>query len=261
MRTGERLLDVTSWPLGARGDRTVVLFSDVTTQHERLSELTSFAGVVAHDLRSPLSSLHGWLEMATETLAGPDPSRVGEFVERAQVSSLRMQRVIEDWLTYTVQRDGLLTRSDVPLTGLVEEIVASYGSSDAGRTPSFVVNADHTVDADPVLTTQLLANLIGNAVKYSAEGDRPRVEIRSFLDTEDGFVRVEVTDDGIGLPPGEEERVFEEFHRASAHRDAYSGTGLGLSLCRRIVTRHGGSIHARNNPSRGTTFSFTLPAA
>jgi signal transduction histidine kinase len=98
-------------------------------------------------------------------------------------------------------------------------------------------------------------------VKYCPEGERPRVEIRSFLDAEQGFVRVEVSDRGIGLPPGEEEKVFEEFHRAAAHRGSFSGTGLGLSLCRRIVNRHGGSIFARNNPDRGATFSFTLPAA
>ena len=74
-------------------------------------------------------------------------------------------------------------------------------------------------------------------------------------------MRIEVSDRGIGLPSGEEDRIFEEFHRAAAHADAYSGTGLGLSLCRRIVNRHGGSITARNNPGAGATFSFTLPAA
>jgi signal transduction histidine kinase len=98
-------------------------------------------------------------------------------------------------------------------------------------------------------------------VKYTPDGVRPHVSIRSVPDTEEGFVRVEVTDSGVGLPEGEEERVFEEFHRAAEHADAFAGTGLGLSLCRRIVNRHGGSIWARNNPDRGATFSFTLPAA
>jgi signal transduction histidine kinase len=259
LRTGDRLLDVTSWPLGDRGGRTVVLFSDVTSARERLSELTGFAGVVAHDLRSPLSSLHGWLEMAEDTLA-VDPARAGEFISRAQLSSTRMRQVIEDWLAYTVQRDGVLTRATVPLSDVVREIVASYGAAE-GVAPEFVVSTEHVVDADRVLVTQLLANLIGNAVKYCREGERPHVEIRSFLDAEQGFVRLEVSDHGIGLPPGEEERVFEEFHRAAAHRGTFTGTGLGLALCRRIVARHGGSIVARNNPDRGATFSFTLPAA
>jgi signal transduction histidine kinase len=263
LRVSERLLDVTSWPLGDRGGRTVVLFSDVTSNRERLSELAGFAGVVAHDLRSPLASLHGWLEMAEESLSAGSSEKAGEFVARAQVSSERMRRVIEDWLAYTVQRDGVLTRSAVPLGEVVDEVVASYGRA-TGRAPEFVVDVDHTVEADRVLTTQLLANLVGNAVKYCREGDRPHVEIRSRADAEEGFVRVDVTDRGIGLPPGEEERVFEEFHRADAHRGSYSGTGLGLSLCRRIVDRHGGTITARNNRDAdggpGATFSFTLPS-
>ncbi|GAA1476206.1 hypothetical protein GCM10009623_06520 [Nocardioides aestuarii] len=258
LRVGDRLLDVTSWPLGDRGGRTVVLFSDVTSNRERLSELAGFAGVVAHDLRSPLASLHGWLEMAEDTLTAGKPDRAGEFITRAQVSSNRMRQVIEDWLTYTVQRDGVLTRTEVKLATVVDEVVASYGRA-AGRAPGFELDIDHTVEADRVLTTQLLANLVGNAVKYCPEGERPHVRIRSVADDEPDFVRVEVSDRGIGLPPGEEEKVFEEFHRADAHRGSYSGTGLGLALCRRIVDRHGGSISARNNDEGGATFSFTLP--
>lgn len=261
LRTDERLLTVTSWPLRDRGGRTVVLFADVTSERERLSELTGFAGVVAHDLRSPLSSLHGWLEMAEDSLDLGDPARVGDFLARAQLASVRMRQVIEDWLAYTVQRDGVLTRATVPLAGMVEEIVASYGAPDRGLAPAFDVEVAHAVEADRVLTKQLLANLIGNSVKYTVEGERPEVAIRSAPDTEEGFVRIEVSDRGVGLPDGEEERVFEEFHRAAAHRDAYAGTGLGLALCRRIVARHGGSISARNNPDRGATFAFTLPAA
>ncbi|MEJ7794608.1 MAG: ATP-binding protein [Nocardioides sp.] len=256
----DRVLDLGAWPLAGTEDRTVVLFSDVTAERERLTELTGFAGVVAHDLRGPLTSLHGWLELAEDSLGGDDTEKAREFLSRAQLSSVGMRQVIEDWLAYTVQRDGLLTRTDVSLGTLVGEIVASYGMDEAGVAPDFQVTADHRVEVDRVLVKQLLANLIGNAVKYTRPGEQPCVEIRSILDAEHGFVRIEVRDRGLGIPPGEEEQIFEEFHRAAAHADDYSGTGLGLSLCRRIVNRHGGSITARNNPDRGTTFSFTLPA-
>ena len=256
-----RVLELGAWPLAGTGGRMVLLFSDVTAERERLSELTGFAGVVAHDLRGPLTSLHGWLELAEDSLGGNGTEKAREFLSRAQLSSARMRQVIEDWLAYTVQRDGLLTRTDVSLGSLVHEIVSSYGPDEAGVSPDFHATADHDVDADRVLVKQLLANLIGNAVKYTRPGERPRVEIRSSLDAEQGFVRIEVSDCGIGLPAGEEEQIFEEFHRAAAHAAAYAGTGLGLSLCRRIVNRHGGSISARNNPHVGATVSFTLPAA
>jgi signal transduction histidine kinase len=257
----DRILEIGAWPMRGETGKFMMLFSDVTAQRERLSELTGFAGVVAHDLRSPLTSLSGWLELIEDSLSDGDLTGASEFNQRALVSSARMGQVIEDWLAYTVQRDGMLATTRVRLDALLEEIVAPYGAAADVHAPSFELEVQHEVEADRVLTKQLLANLIGNAVKYTPDGQRPHVSIRSVPDTEDGFVRVEVSDSGVGLPDGEEERVFEEFHRAAEHANAFTGTGLGLSLCRRIVNRHGGSIWARNNPDRGATFSFTLPAA
>jgi signal transduction histidine kinase len=256
-----RVLQVRSWPLTGSEVRTIVLFSDVTAEHDRLSELTGFAGVVAHDLRSPLASLHGWLELAVDALESPRPQSARGLLERAQLNSHRMLQVIEDWLAYTVNRDGLLTRTQVGLDSVLREVAATYVSQDPATAPIFELDAGHTVDADRALTRQLLANLVGNAVKYTRDGERPHVRVHSYPDEERGFVRIDVSDRGIGLPRGQEERVFEEFHRAPEHSGSFSGTGLGLALCRRIVSRHGGSIHARNNDEGGATFSFTLPTA
>ncbi|TQS39790.1 sensor histidine kinase, partial [Cryptosporangium phraense] len=115
------------------------------------------------------------------------------------------------------------------------------------------------VHADPVLARQLLDNLIGNAIKYTAADALPHVSIRTTR-AGDGMVEVEVTDNGIGIPAGQHEAIFANFHRA--HPGAqYTGTGLGLAICRRIVERHGGAITAADNPSGGSRFTFTLPAA
>jgi signal transduction histidine kinase len=114
------------------------------------------------------------------------------------------------------------------------------------------------VYADRVLVDQLLENLIGNALKYVGDGVRPDVRVDGHR-AQPGWVRVTVTDNGIGLPPGEHESVFEEFHRA--HPGDYDGTGLGLAIARRIVHRHGGTIQARDHEDGGAVFEFTLPAA
>jgi signal transduction histidine kinase len=255
-----RVLDVGAWPLPGVEDRTLVLFSDVTAERERLGELTSFAGVVAHDLRSPLAGLTGWLEMAGEALEGLDTQQARAFLGRARLSGDRMRQVIDDWLAYTVQRDGLLAVADVPLKPLVTEVVAPYRSG-GELDPVFEVAVDDVVHADPALTRQLVANLVSNAVKYTRPGVRPEVTVRSRPDDEPGFVKVTVCDRGIGLPDGEEELIFQEFHRAPGHAAHYSGTGLGLSLCRKIVHRHGGTITAGNNSGDGTTITFTLPSS
>ena len=114
--------------------------------------------------------------------------------------------------------------------------------------------------ADPALLRQALDNLVGNAIKYTPPGTTPSVRITSAVDDEPGWIKLEVSDNGMGIPEGDEERIFEEFHRGPrAGRSA--GTGLGLSLSRRIVARHGGQLTARSNPEGGSTFTLILPAA
>ena len=239
----------------------VVLFSDVTAEHERLNELIGFAGVVAHDLRSPLTTLQGWLELLEDALEHGRPDRATDLATRARAGSYRMAQVIEDWLAYAVQREGTLGSERVSLRALVEEILTEYAGGDGPLAPEFVIECEHDVQGDQVLVMQLLDNLIGNAIKYAVPGQRPWIHLESSISDKSGFIEVRVSDHGIGLPPGEESRVFEEFHRAPAHAAQVTGTGLGLSLCRRIVTRHGGQIEAANNPDGGAIFTFTLPTA
>lgn len=254
-----RLLEIGSWPISESEDDILVLVTDVTNQRHRLAELSRFAGIVSHDLRTPLSSLHGWLELATDAAA--DGEDVGPLLERAAASSDRMERVIGGWINYTVVREGGLSPESVTLDDVVTDIVGATSNASAGAGPQIHVAAPHVVRTDRALTRQLLANLIGNAVKFARPGSPPVIEISSRQDAETGWIRVEVADQGLGLPAGEEELIFEEFHRAPEHAEGVEGTGLGLSLCRTIVARHGGSIAAFNNEHGGATFTLTLPAA
>lgn len=117
------------------------------------------------------------------------------------------------------------------------------------------------VRADRLLAGQLLDNLVGNALKYVAPGTTPRVEVSAAERTPD-WVTVEVADNGIGIPAGEHEQVFERFARAHGSDPAYQGTGLGLAFVKRIVTRHDGTITARpGTDGVDTVVEFTLPAA
>ena len=176
-----------------------------------------------------------------------------------------MERVIGGWINYTVVREGGLFPERVPLADLATDLLPVP----EGRTPSadelpgpwIEVDAPHVVHADRDLVRQLLANLVGNAVKFARPGDPAHLEITSREDDEAGWIRIDVADHGLGLPAGEEELIFEEFHRAAEHSDGVEGTGLGLSLCRTIVARHGGSIRAFTNEHGGATFTMALPAA
>ncbi len=245
---------------GPTDRRVLLLFHDVTAEYARYRELSGFAGTVAHDLKGPLTALSGWVEAADDELAADDADAGREALARARQASARMSQLIDDYLAFTVTREGLLRLGEVPLADLVHEVTETY-AGDELRGPTFEVEVSHVSRADRTLTRQLLANLVGNAVKYRRPQERPYVSLRSLDDAEPGWVQVVVADRGIGIRAGDEERIFAAFQRSEEDAAAYDGTGLGLALCHSIVMRHGGRIMAEGNEYGGATFRFTLPKA
>ena len=245
-------------PVSADGLRqAVVIFHDVTADRRHRDELASFAGVVAHDLLNPLATIEGW----SEALAGELDLDGRDSIGRIQRAATRMRSLINGLLAYTTARDASLSPAAVDLGDVVRDIATGrldHAASTAAPMPCFVLDDLPVVDADPVLTRQLLENLIGNAIKYTAAGVVPRIAV-SGEPTGDGFVRIAVDDNGIGIPAGQHEAVFQNFHRAHAGA-GYAGTGLGLAICKRIVERHGGTITATANAGGGSRMTFTLPA-
>jgi signal transduction histidine kinase len=250
---GLRILAVQLAPVQYAGsDSVVAIVRDVTTEQRRIEELASFAAVAAHDLKSPLAAVQGWIEVAEDAL-DDDPDTALEALQRGRHATDRMSQEIEDWLTYNVAREGVLQPEPVPLQPYLDAIAASYPGVD------IVIRTPDTVMVDPTLLRHLLANLIGNAVKYTHPGERPSIAVRSFSGGDRGWVRLYVVDAGIGIPEGEETAIFEPFRRASTVQGTYEGSGLGLALCKRIVRRHGGLISAQRNEGPGTTITVTLP--
>lgn len=254
---GDRMISLSTSLLPGTEDgprQAVVVFRDVTADRRHRDELTSFAGVIAHDLLNPLATVEGWAEALEEELTE-------DGVRRIARAAVRMRTLIDGLLTYTTAREAALSPDRVDLSALVRGITTAridHAQSGAGPVPQFTIAALDAVQADPVLVRQLLENLIGNAVKYTRPGARPVIAVVSTRVGDQ--VQVTVRDNGIGIPPGQHEAIFENFHRA--HPDpAYQGTGLGLAICKRIVERHGGTITATDDVSGGACMTFTLPGA
>ncbi|WP_245666022.1 ATP-binding protein [Actinoplanes subtropicus] len=247
------LISVDGRPLdpaaGLRG--AVAVFRDITELRRHENDLAVFAGVVAHDLKAPLTAVRGHCEAAAEALDDDNDPRPS--LERVLRAVDRMAGMIDTLLAYTTARDAPLARVAVPLAGLVGEVVQdrSFGDLHVGPLP--------VVHADPGMLRHVLDNLIGNAVKYVRPGRAAQVEITA-TPAGPGWARIEVADRGIGIPDADKPAVFERFHRAPAAA-GYAGTGLGLAICKRIVERHGGEIGVGDNPGGGTRFHFTLPLA
>jgi signal transduction histidine kinase len=230
---------------------------------ETVAELEAFAAVVSHDLKSPLTSMTGYLQLlANLSPAERDSTDYDECLAGIIRCIETMRVLIDDLFTFATAPDTPLRRVEVDLDQMVREIIGAWTSFPAAqptRRPKITVDPLPQVLGDPTMLRRVFENLLDNSVKYTPEGKGAVIHISATRDLS-GVVRVELADEGIGIPEGQHDAVFEQFHRA--HRDdAYPGTGLGLAICERIVTRHGGEIGARPNRGGGTRIWFTLPNA
>jgi two-component system sensor histidine kinase KdpD len=212
---------------------------------------------ISHDLRTPLASIVG----ASSTLLAAG-ERLGDDARRELLHSVRdeaerMSATVTNVLDMARLQAGAvrLNLQWYPLEEIVGSALAAL-SSQLGRHPVHVALAPGLplVRLDAVMIERVLANLLENAAKYTAAGTP--LEIAAVATG--GSITVSVSDRGAGIPPGQEERIFEKFQRL-ADESAQSGAGLGLAICRAIVEAHGGHIAARNRPGGGAVFSFSLP--
>jgi signal transduction histidine kinase len=259
----QAILSVAAVPLErseeAGGRLAVLVAHDVTKEHSHRRELEAFAATVAHDLKAPLTGIGSWAEILGDQLEALDLDVTEPKVSlrRIKGSAVRMQQLISDLLGYSQAQCTTLKPTSLSLTGLVEEAVREAREASTGAPPLVEYQPLGQVLADRMLVRQLLANVIGNAVKYVAPGTRPHVRISSEVVGD--MLEVRVADNGIGIPRAERGRIFDSFYRASSS-GGYPGTGIGLAICARAVERHGGRISAREGiDGVGTTMIFTLP--
>ncbi len=255
--------------LGDGQQGALAVFRDVTQERLQQAELAGFAGVVAHDLRHPLTVIGGYIGMLTDhclpELQG-DPELLAEtatYLAKANAGAVRMGELISDLLAYTTARDAEMAWQSVDLNVLVQEVAATHldaGGDDSRPVPHIHVGKLPTIEADPDRLRQLFANLIGNAVKYVVPGTVPLLDITAGA--HDGRVRLRFADRGIGIAAEKCADVFRPFvrvHTDTPEGRAYTGTGLGLAICQHVVQRHGGEIVVIPNPGGGSIFSVELP--
>ena len=259
------LLSIDGRPLdpSAGEHGAVAVCRDITELRRYETDLSIFAGVVAHDLKAPLASVRGLAELVIEDVPDGVPEMAGarDGLLRIVRAVDRMDMLIETMLAYTTARHAPLRTVAVDPAPLVREIIEDRitGSGSGEPVAEWSIAPMPPVRADPAMLRHVLDNLIGNALKYVRPGSTPRVEVAA-APTRRGQVRIEVADSGIGIPDADKPHVFDSFHRTEAAA-GYAGTGLGLTICQRIVQRHGGEIGVADNPGGGTRFWFTLPAA
>ena len=216
-----------------------------------------FVADASHELRTPLTSILANLELLQERLAGADPEDE-EIVAGALGSSRRMRRLVSDLLLLAradAGRPG--ARRPCDLVAIAREAVAEVRSVSYGHTFMLDESGPAMIDCNPDDMHRLVLNLTENAVRHTPPDSDVRISVRAT----GAGARLEVADNGPGLPPGVGDQIFARFVRGNgpADLDSESGTGLGLAIVKAVATSHGGTVEAADNPEGGATFTVTLP--
>jgi signal transduction histidine kinase len=221
---------------------------------------TQFFANMSHELRTPLNGILGFAELLVDGLYGTLPAKALEVLERIQKDGKHLLGLINDVLDISKIEAGQLTLAldNYSMQGIVETVVASTGS--LARAKGIEVKATVSPDlpvgyGDERRLTQVLLNIVGNAIKFTDTGS---VEIRA--NARDGHFTIAVQDTGPGIPTEDQVRIFEEFQQVdNSITRQKGGTGLGLSIARRLINVHGGHIDLESTPGVGSTFNIVLP--
>jgi signal transduction histidine kinase len=217
--------------------------------------LEEFAYVASHDLQEPLRAITGFTKLLQSRYAARLDGEALQFMGFVVDGAERMSLLIDDVLRYSRVTTSGAELAAVDLNVVVRRAAQNLQAALAASSAQIVFDGLPDVLGDETQLVQLMQNLIGNAVKYN-RSTPPRIEI-SAVQNEDGEWVVSVRDNGIGIDPKYQERIFRIFTRLHT-REEFGGTGIGLALCRRIIERHGGRIWVASVEGKGATFSFTL---
>ena len=219
-------------------------------------ELQDFAHIASHDLQEPLRKIIIFGDRLEPTIQTSN-EKGRDYLDRMQKSATRMRSFIEDLLHYTRVEMKALPFESVDLNEIAKDIINEFDIR--LKENKGTVNIYHLpiIEADPFQMHQLFLNLIGNGLKFYREGVTPVINLDS-IEKENGMWEITVEDNGIGIEEQHVDRIFKPFERLH-NRSAYEGTGIGLTICNKIVTRHGGKISVKRGSENGVTFHITLP--
>ncbi len=218
-------------------------------------ELEAFSYSVSHDLRAPLRAINGYARILEEDFNSLFDDKGKKLLYAVQYNAKRMNTLIDDLLTFARLGKKAIVKSDIDMNNLVNEVLTDLKDSTAHKA-QIRIGMLHPIKGDYALIKQALINLISNGIKYSSKKESPVVEITSEL--KNNQVIYSVKDNGEGFDMKYAEKLFGVFQRLHTNEE-FEGTGVGLAIVKRIITRHGGMVNADAKLGNGATFSFILP--
>jgi len=221
-------------------------------------ELQQFAYVSSHDLQEPLRTIASFTQLLERRYKGHLDGDADEFMDYIVEAAKRMQQLINDLLEYSRVTTQAKEFETVDVNEVLNTVLSNLKISIDEDNVEIIYDNIPTVNADSSQLVQLFQNIIGNAIKFRKPGEPLKINVSARIDEEKGEYVFSVSDNGIGMEPQYAERIFIIFQRLHT-RDVYTGTGIGLSIAKRIVERHGGHIWVESELDEGSTFYFTIP--
>jgi signal transduction histidine kinase len=228
---------------------------EVASKHK-----SQFLANMSHELRTPLNAILGYTELIVDNIYGEVPEKIREVLDRVEKSGRHLLGLINDVLDLSKIEAGQLTLSlsDYSMQEVVQSVFTAVESLAAEKRLALNVSVPPDLPSakgDERRLAQVLLNLVGNAIKFTEEG-----EVRVQAAVSNGRFVVSVADTGPGIAEADQQKIFEEFQQADGSSTRKKGgTGLGLSIARRIIEMHGGRIWVESKPGVGSTFRFTVP--
>jgi signal transduction histidine kinase len=255
-----RIFDiVASYNKGSHAEVVLTLF-DRTADYQPEDDSLDFIAFAAHELRGPITVIRGYLDVLEDELEGSLQGDQIELFNRLIVSANRLSSYVNNILNasrYDRRHLRVHLREDklADIYGTIQDDMNLRASSQNRLLAVHFPSDLPTIAADRASISEVLSNLIDNAVKYSNEGGA--VNVTASIDGD--FVKVSVEDRGIGMPGSVISNLFHKFYRSHRSRETVAGTGIGLYICKAIVESHGGKIEVRSTEGEGSTFEFTIP--
>jgi PAS domain S-box-containing protein len=250
----------------------ISVIRDISEQKELEREKNEFISVASHEMRTPVAAIEGYISMAQNPKLAQIDDKAKGFLDKAHDSSIHLGRLFQDLLSVSKIEDKnikesrqvfnlsdliLKTANELQIIANKKHIQLTTHIGGAGIRNEKVIAPTFMINADPDRISEVLTNLIDNAIKYTAQGS---VDVEVSAD--DNFVSVKVHDTGMGISAQEQKHIFEKFYRVDNELTReQSGTGLGLYITRNLVERYGGTIWVESKLGQGSTFAFKLPLA
>ncbi len=250
--------DISSWK-----NIEHTLSSTAERLRKRNLELEDFTHIISHDLQEPLMLIRAFSEKIRSKCSAELPEQGKAYLERIESSTSRMQSLIDGLLLYSRISSKANPFEMLDLNTIIESVLADLAVRiEKTQATINVEKGLGTIEAEPLQMRQLFQNIIGNSLKYHHQDRKPKITIQRlpFPDTlnNQNYIRISIRDNGIGFDPKFHELIFDIFQRLHT-RQQFQGTGIGLSICKKIIDRHQGTIQATGTPDQGAEFIITLP--